>query len=257
MKLEGRVAIVTGAASGIGRAITLTFAREGAYIVINDIDLEKAESLVREIEHIGGRATAIKADVSNSAEVYNMVQYALTTFGSIGVLVNNAAINRSTPTVNLPEAEWDAHMNLNLKGPFLCCQAVGQHMIEQGRGKIINIASVSGHRGVPAVVAYSASKGGVLALTRSLAVEWATHGINVNSVSPGPTMTPMLEKLIEESPSIFADLVKRIPFRRMNQVQDIANAVLFLASSDSDNITGQDIIVDGGSHALHPVYTLP
>ncbi len=186
-----------------------------------------------------------------------MVKLTLDSFSKIDILVNNAAISRSMPTVELPESEWDAHININLKGQFLCSQAVGREMLKQKRGKIINISSVSGHRGVPAFVAYSASKDGVHALTRSLAIEWARYNINVNSVSPGMTMTEMMDGLMKQAPDMLRERVKRIPLKRPNQPEDIAKAVLFLASSESDNIIGQDIIVDGGCHALHGGITLP
>ena len=251
MTLEGKIAIVTGAGMGMGRTDAILLAKEGASVVVADIDLESAENVVAEIKSLGRQAQAVKVDVSSREEVNQMVQKALDTFGRIDILVNNAAVARLVPADELSDADWNSTIDVNLKGVFLCCQAVGRQMIKQGHGKIINIASVSAHRGVPTQVAYAASKGGVLALTRQLAVEWAPFNINVNSISPGTTATPMLMKALENRRQSIQHQTRWIPLSRANKPEDIASAVLFLASPESDNITGQDILIDGGITALY------
>ncbi len=257
MKLENRVAIVTGAGRGIGQTIALALAKEGARVVIDDIDAESANKVADEIKASAGQALSIKADVSNSKDVNELVNKTVDNFKKIDILVNNAGIHKIMPTVELPEALWDSMMNINLKGQFLCCKAVGRQMIQQKRGKIINIASISGRVSRPGEAVYGISKAGVLHLTRELAIEWAKYNINVNAVSPGITMTPLLEEIVKEFPNWSRDYLERIPLRRVNRPEDIANAVLFLASSESDNITGQEITVDCGTSALHPGFTWP
>jgi len=245
--LEGKVAIVTGAGTGMGESHALALAKAGADIVVADIDLELAEKVAGEVESMGCRALAVKVDVSNSEEVKQLVKKTLDAFQKIDILINNAGIDRLYPAEELPEAEWDAMINVNLKGTFLCSQEVGRQMIKQKSGKIINIASTAANRGYQRQAAYSASKGGVLVLTKALAVEWAKYNINVNSVSPGTTMTPLFM-----AQGINVDgRIKRTPLGRLNKPENISDAVLFLASPASDNITGQDILVDGGVAALY------
>jgi len=251
VRLEGKVAIVTGAGTGIGRAIALTFAREGANIVIADVDLNAAEGVASEIGSLGRQTLAMKVDVSDGKDVDELVQKTLDSFNTVDILVNNAGIVKLAPPEDESVADWDSMIDVNLKGQFLCSQAVGKQMIKQKRGKIVNIASTSGHRGMSRQAAYCASKAGVLGLTRTLAVNWAKYNINVNSVSPGTTMTPMLLKAIEDRGISIDYHLKKIPLGRANKPEDIANAALFLASSESDNITGQDILVDGGMTALY------
>jgi len=247
INLEGKVAIVTGAGTGMGESHALALAKAGADMVIADIDPELAEKVAAEIKSTGRRAIAVKVDVSNSDDVRQLVKKTLDAFQKIDILVNNAGIDRLYPAEELVEAEWDAMINVNLKGTFLCSQEVGRQMIKQKSGKIVNIASTAAHRGYQRQAAYSSSKGGVLALTRALAVEWAKHNINVNSVSPGTTMTPLFM-----SQGINAEgRIKRTPLGRLNKPENLSDAVLFLASSASDNITGQDIIVDCGVAALY------
>jgi len=257
MKLEGKVAIVTGAGMGIGRAIALTLAQEGADIVTADIDLELAKKVNEEIKSLGRQAQAIKADVSSSEEVNQLVNKTLDNFKRIDILINNAGITELAPAEEMTETLWDKHIDICLKGPFLCSQAVGRQMIKQKRGKIVNIASIAGHVAMPGNAAYGASKGGVLQLTRVLAVEWAKYNINVNAVSPGVTMTAIVENMMKDHPEMVKNYLARIPTRRAAKPEDIANAVLFLVSSESDDVTGQEIIVDGGVCALHPGYVWP
>jgi NAD(P)-dependent dehydrogenase (short-subunit alcohol dehydrogenase family) len=247
MKLKGRVAIVTGGAMGIGRAYALGLAEEGADIVIADIDLGSAKEVAAEVETLGRRALAVKADVTKKEEVEQLVEKTVSVFGRIDILVNNAGIAQFVPTEELDKADWDRVIGVNLTGELLCAQAVARQMIKQKYGKIINIASTAAHRGLPGLAAYCASKGGIVALTRALAVEWAQHNINVNSVSPGSTVTPMTVGTgldVEKE-------IQRTPLARINQPEDLVGAVVFLASPASDNITGQDILVDGGITALY------
>lgn len=250
MKLEGTVAVVTGAGQGIGRAIALTLAREGAGVVAGDIDLSSAQKVADEIKALARPALAIKADVAMGADVNQLARQTLETFGRVDILVNNAGIDQIISVRNMTEAQWDAHMDVNLKGPFLCSQAFGEHMIKQKYGRIINIASVVVHRTPPGQAAYGASKAGVIILTRVLAIEWARYNINVNSVSPGMVRTPLIEKAQQENPRLFDKWWESIPKRRFIEPGEIANAVLFLASPEADAITGANLVVDGGASAI-------
>lgn len=254
MKLEKKVAIITGGGQGIGRAVALVLAKEGANVVIGDIDLQLAKNVADEIESLGGRAQAIKTDVTKREEVSQLVQKTLDDFKKIDILVNNAGISEPMPFEKISNAHFDRIINVNLKGLLLCSQAVGREMIKRKRGRIINIASQIAHRGVPRFAVYSASKAGVLAITRVLAMEWAKYNINVNAVSPSMTLTAIAERLAKESPDFLKGAGTTRPLRRLNKPEEIASAVLFLASPESDAITGQDITVDGGLDALHPSY---
>ena len=256
MRLKKQVAIVTGAGQGIGRAVALTLAREGATVVVNDIDLEKAEKVAEEIKSQGGQALPVQADVSVGDEVNNLVEKTLDSYKRVDILVNNAGVAKMTRFLELTEAEWDRTMNINIKGQFLCSKAVIAHMIKQKRGKIVNIASLAAHIGAPGLAAYGASKGGVVQLTKALAVELGKYNIMVNAVSPGLTLTDLIKSAVKDRPD-FIEGIDRIPLRRAAEPEDIANAVLFLASSESDYITGQVIIVDGGLMAIHPRMVKP
>ena len=256
MRLEKQVAIVTGAGQGVGRAIALTLAREGATVVVNDIDLEKATKVAEEIKSQGGQALPVKADVSKGDEVNNLVEKTLESYKRVDILVNNAGIAKLTRLLELTEAEWDRTMNVNIKGQFLCSKAVIAHMIKQERGKIVNVASLAAHIGAPGLAAYGASKGGVVQLTKALAVELGKYNIMVNAVSPGLTLTDLIKSAVKDRPD-FIEGIDRIPLRRAAEPEDIANAVLFLASSESDYITGQVLIVDGGLMAIHPRMVKP
>ena len=256
MRLKKQVAIVTGAGQGIGRAVALTLAREGATVVVNDIDLEKAEKVAEEIKSQGGQALPVQADVSVGDEVNNLVEKTLDSYKRVDILVNNAGVAKMTRFLELTEAEWDRTMNINIKGQFLCSKAVIAHMIKQKRGKIVNIASLAAHIGAPGLAAYGASKGGVVQLTKALAVELGKYNIMVNAVSPGLTLTDLIKSAVKDRPD-FIEGIDRIPLRRAAEPEDIANVVLFLASSESDYITGQVIIVDGGLMAIHPRMVKP
>ncbi|MBU2535050.1 MAG: 3-oxoacyl-ACP reductase FabG [Chloroflexi bacterium] len=256
MRLKKQVAIVTGAGQGIGRAIALTLVREGATVVVNDIDLEKAEKVAEEIYAQGGQALPVQADVSKAKDVDILVKKTLDSYKRVDILVNNAGVAKMTRLLELTEAEWDRTMNINIKGQFLCSKAVIAQMIKQKRGKIVNIASLAAHIGAPGLAAYGASKGGVVQLTKALAVELGKYNIMVNAVSPGLTMTELIKSAVKDRPD-FIEGMDRIPLRRAAEPEDIANAVLFLASSESDYITGQVLIVDGGLMAIHPRMVKP
>lgn len=249
MKLDGKVAIVTGGNQGIGKAIALLLAKEGCNVVICDIAVEM-EKTKTEIMKYGREVLAIKCDVSNNTDVKQVVDATLDKFKKIDILVNNAgALGFPKRSENLTEAEWEKTINVDLKGAFLFSQAVGKQMIKRKQGKIVNIASIGGMLGLPNSLAYAVAKGGVLQLTRTLGTEWAKYNITVNAVCPGLTMSPMIQGLSSEMKQYF---LKSIPSGKFAQPEDIANAVLFLASPESDSITGQSIICDGGAITVNP-----
>ena len=247
MKLDNKTAIVTGARRGIGHAIALALAKEGANIVVSDISQEDCQKVVTEIEGLGRRGLAVKCDVTSKAEVDVMVKKAVTEFGKLDILVNNAGIIAFKPFLELTEEDWDNTLNVNLKGQFLCAQAAAKEMSKNKWGRIINIASISsGGCGIafPLIAHYTASKGGVMALTEAIALELTPHGINVNAICPGAIDTDMA-KGIKESGQL-EQILLRIPKGRMGQPEDIANLAVFLASEESDYITGAAIVIDGG-----------
>ena len=234
---------MTGAAQGIGKAIAMLLAQKGADIVISDINLEKAEETAKEVEAIGQRAMAIKVDVANTNDVECMIEAVLERFGQIDILVNNAGIVRDKLILRMTEEDWDAVLNVNLKGTFNCTKAVVKHMSKQRRGKIVNIASVVGEMGNAGQANYSASKAGVIGLTKTIAREFAQRGINVNAIAPGYIETPMTEVLPEK---VKEELRRMIPMERLGRPEDVAEAVLFLVSEASGYITGQVLNVNGG-----------
>ncbi len=247
MKLENRVAIVTGARRGIGQAIAMAMGQEGANIVVCDINLEDSEKVAADIRNMGRKAFGIKCDVSSRREVDAMVARTVRELGKVDVLVNNAGIIAYHPFLEITEEEWDSILAVNLKGQFLCAQAAAKEMVKAGWGRIINIASVSyGGCGIafPLIAHYTASKGGVIALTEALALELSPRGINVNAIAPGAIDTDMA-KPVKESGEIRQVLV-RIPKGRLGRPEDIASLAVFLASEESDYITGAAIVVDGG-----------
>ncbi len=250
MKLDGKVAVVTGGGQGIGYAIAFALAEQGASVVIADINMEVAEATAKEIKAAGHKAVAIKANVSKSQEVNQLVEKTLDKFHQIDILVNNAGVSEPTPTIELTEEGWDRVININLKAPFLCSQAVARHMIKRRQGKIISIASVVSQLAHPTQAAYCASKAGVVLLTKVMAAEWGKYNINVNAISPGAVETPRMKKIRKENPSFLKGRIEATPIGRYIKPREIANAVLFLASSDSDAITGANIIVDGGSSSV-------
>lgn len=248
MKLVGKVAIVTGAGRGIGRAIALAFAREGATIVIVDLNLESAKKVADEAAILGTQSWVIRTDVTKSIEVDRMVKETLEKYGKIDILVNNAggATGRTEPLLDRSEEDWDKGYNLNLKATFLCSKAVGKAMRKQGKGNIINIASIAGHMGYPLGGSYGTSKAGVIQLTKTLAFELAKYNVRVNSVSPGLIRTEKTDETYYSDKETCDWHLALIPLGRLGKPEDIANAALFLASEDSSYVTGTDIVVDGG-----------
>ncbi|MEM4176130.1 MAG: SDR family NAD(P)-dependent oxidoreductase [Nitrososphaeria archaeon] len=242
-ELRDKVVIVTGAGQGIGREIALSFAKNGAKTVLIDIS-ETIFEVLKEIESIGAQGIAIKCDVSNSSETEKAVNKAIEKFGKIDILVNNAGIYPFKQFKDMSEEEWDRVLNVNLKGVFNFTRAALPKMIEQRRGKIINIASIAGAIvGFSNLAHYSASKAGIVGFTRALALEVAQYGINVNAISPGPILTPGIKGMREEN---FEQIRRSIPLGRWGRPEDVANLALFLASEKSDFITGQNIVIDGG-----------
>jgi len=247
MKLDNRTAIVTGARRGIGRAIALALAKEGANVVVSDTSQEDCEKVVAEIEGLGRRGLALKCNVTSRSEVEDMVRKAAAEFGKIDILVNNAGIISFKPFLELTDEDWDNTLNVNLKGQFLCARTVAKEMVKNKWGRIINIASISsGGCGIafPLIAHYTASKGGVIALTEALALELTAQGINVNAICPGAIDTDMV-KGVKESGQL-EQILLRIPKGRIGQPEDIANLAVFLASEDSDYISGAAIVIDGG-----------
>jgi NAD(P)-dependent dehydrogenase (short-subunit alcohol dehydrogenase family) len=242
MRLEGRVALVTGAGGGIGAATARRFAREGATVVVNDVDLELARPLVTELQKEGARALSIAADVTARTDVEAMVDHVVGEFGRLDVLVNNAGVNRDAMSHKMTEEQWDQVLAVNLKGTFLCAQAVLAGMRERGWGRVINTSSV-GSLGNIGQANYAASKAGVIGLTRTLALEYAKYGITVNCVAPGPVMTRMLAGVPE---AIREKIVAKVPVGRIARPEEIAAVHAFLASEDAAFITGQVLFVDGG-----------
>ncbi|MDD4939613.1 MAG: 3-oxoacyl-[acyl-carrier-protein] reductase [Candidatus Omnitrophica bacterium] len=243
MRFENKVAFVTGSAQGIGRDIALKFAAEGADIVIGDINLEKAAKTQAEIEALGRKAAALELDVTNYSKVTETVNKILDKFGKVDILVNNAGITKDALLLRMGDAEWDAVINVNLKGTFNCTKAVSRLMIKERYGRIINIASIIGIIGNAGQANYSASKAGIIALTKTAARELASRNINVNAVAPGFIQTEMTARLPEE---LKAKMLSAIPLARFGNPADIASVCAFLASEEAAYITGQTIIVDGG-----------
>ncbi|GAA3406739.1 3-oxoacyl-[acyl-carrier-protein] reductase [Paenibacillus hodogayensis] len=244
--LEGKVALVTGASRGIGRAIAIVLAEAGADVVVNYAGSEQAaEEVVRHIEGLGRRSFKVKADVASAAEVDEMVKQTLDRFGKIDIMVNNAGITRDNLIMRMKEDEFDQVIATNLKGVFNCIKAVTRPMMKQRSGKIINISSVVGVLGNAGQANYVAAKAGVIGLTKSAARELASRNIAVNAVAPGFIETDMTDKLTAETRE---QMLQQIPFARLGQPEDIARVVRFLASDDSSYMTGQTIHVDGGMY---------
>jgi len=246
--LQGKVAIVTGSRRGIGEGTALIFAEAGADVVVSDAVVEggELEAVADKIKKLGRRCLALQADVSLKADVDNVVRKTLDEFGAIDILVNNAGTGVGKPLMEVNEEEWDRVIDVNLKGCYLFCQAVGRGMIDRKRGNIINIASVEGFKAVrPVANPYASSKAGIMLLTRGLAWELGPHNIRVNAIAPGGVRTEMLRPLWS-NPEALKLFETRTALGRMAEPADIASVALFLASDASSYITGQTIIVDGG-----------
>ncbi len=250
MKLKDKVAWITGGGSGIGRATALRFAKEGASLVLSDVDEAALQDAVKEIEESGAKAVAVVGSVTNREDVQNMVQAALDNFGRLDILINNAGINRDGLVARIKDDEvrlmsdenWDQVLDVNLKGTFLCAQAAAVPMMRQKSGRIVNTSSI-GALGNIGQANYAASKAGVIGLTSTLSLEWARYNIAVNCVAPGATRTRMTEGIPEK---IMESLLAKIPMGRLAEPEEIAAAHLFLASDEAAYVTGQTLFVDGG-----------
>ena len=250
MRLDGKVAMVTGAGSGIGKAIAVAVAEAGADCVPTELPGRMAdlESVCVEIEATGRRAVPLPLRLPDQASIDAVVTGALDAFGRIDILVNNAGVNIPRDALELTEADWDGVLDVNLKGLFFLSQRVAKEMLEGG-GKIVNIASQNGVVGYYKRAAYCSSKAGVVNITRVLALEWATYGINVNAVGPTFILTPLTQSTFDD-PVLREDLLKRIPLGRVGRPEDVVGAVVFLASPAADLVTGHTLLVDGGWTAL-------
>jgi len=243
MDFKDQVVLVTGGARGIGRAIALEFAKAGASVVIADINEEEAKKAALTIEALARSTLSLRLDVTDYANVEEAVNKILDKFSKVDILVNNAGITKDNLLLRMSQADWDAVLNVNLKGAFNCIRAVSRPMLKQRRGKIVNIASIIGIIGNPGQANYSASKAGLIALTKTAAKELASRNINVNAVAPGFIQTEMTDRLPEE---VKQKMKEAIPLDRFGTPGDVAAACLFLASGEADYVTGQTIVVDGG-----------
>jgi NAD(P)-dependent dehydrogenase (short-subunit alcohol dehydrogenase family) len=252
MKLNEKVAVITGSGRGIGREIALRFAREGARVVVADLDETSANAVAAEIAAAGGEVIAIKLDVADPVLVNAAMASTLQRFGRIDVLVNNAGIGSCESVLDLTLAEWERNLRINLTGTFLCAQAAARVMVRQGGGRIVNIASISGQRGGMGRAAYGAAKAGVIQLTRVMAVELAARGVGVNAISPGPVDTEQSRGT--HTPGTRRAYLERIPQKRYGEGAEIAAAAVFLASSDASFIAGHVLNVDGGFDAAGLIF---
>ncbi|NOX61046.1 MAG: glucose 1-dehydrogenase [Chloroflexi bacterium] len=247
--LSGRVAIVTGGCSGIGRAMAAGLARYGARVALAGRTLSKCEAVANELHSAGADALALQTDVSRPEQAQQMVARTVEHWGRLDILINNAAVSQGVPALDMTVEEWRRVMAIDLDGAFYCCQAAGRVMKEMGGGSIINITSLSGLLGYANQAAYAAAKGGLTMLTRALAVEWAPHGIRVNAIAPTWFYTPMSKHILDD-PEKLAEKVKSIPLGRVGQDDDIVGAAIFLASDASKYVTGHILSVDGGKFGL-------
>ena len=247
MKLAGKVALITGGAKGIGKAMAFLFAEEGADISIVDWDLSSAEETVAKVKEKGRKAIAIKSDVADANDVDKAVEKTLKELGDIHILINCAGIAQQVvPTIETPVEHWDKVIGIHLRGTFLFCRRVGQWMVSQKRGKIVNLGSIGGLQGFSGRNAYGPAKAGVMYLAKALAVEWAKYNINVNAIAPGYVMTEMAEDLANQGAIKVDEIKKRTPLRRFARPEEIAKAALFLVSDDASYVTGVTLPVDGG-----------
>jgi NAD(P)-dependent dehydrogenase (short-subunit alcohol dehydrogenase family) len=244
--LPGRVALITGGAGGLGRAIAQGLAASGARVAIGDIDTGSAEVAAAEINAQGGTALALPLDVTDARTIQAAVDLLCKEFGRIDILVNSHGLTKRMPSEDLPEAEWDRVIAVNLKGLFLCCQIVGRVMLQQRNGSIINLASIGGLVALPMSAAYCASKGGVVQLTRTLGVEWASRGVRVNAIAPCSVDTPLVQRVLSAEPEYRSRVIEKIPVGRIAEPNDMVGAALFLASDASVMVTATVLSVDGG-----------
>ena len=258
MRLREKVAIVTGAGAGFGRGIAVGFAKEGATVVVADMDEKRGCESVDIIDDAGARAVFVHTDVSRANDAARLAETTVREFGRIDVVVNNAGVCRLCSVIELTEEEWDTHLDVNLKGAWLVCKYALPHMMKARAGAIVNVASLSGIKARPFMAAYSASKGGLIMLTQQMALEVAPYNIRCNCLSPVFGETPMGEGLLHQGTGIYgvADVqkvrdmvIQGIPLKRAARAEDIAYAALYLASDESRLVTGTNLIIDGGAHA--------
>ena len=245
MEFKGQVALITGAARGIGRAIALSLAKRGADIAVADISSESARETAAEIASLGVKAVPVALDVSKSSEVSGAIEGVVKEFGRLDIVVNNAGITKDGLILRMKEDDWDAVISINLKGVFLCSREAVKVMVKQRYGRIVNIASVVAFMGNPGQANYSASKAGIVGLTKTIAKEYASRGITANAVAPGFIATAMTDALAE---NVREEMLKSIPVGKFGSVDDVANAVVFLSSPETAYITGQVIHVNGGMY---------
>jgi gluconate 5-dehydrogenase len=247
--LTGRVAIVTGGSIGLGRQMAEGLAEMGAHLVLCARKKERCHQAAEELESLGVKAIALRCDVTSKGSIQEAIDATVSQFGRIDVLINNAGISWGAPVEDMRLEDWNKVIETNLTGPFLCAQAVGKVMMQQGRGKIINIASVAGLGGAPPelpAIGYHASKGGVISFTKDLACKWAKHNIQVNAIAPGWFPTHMSNRVLEHHKELF---LSHIPLRRFGNEHDLKGAAVFLASDASNYVTGHVLVVDGGQSA--------
>ncbi|MCL6443011.1 MAG: SDR family oxidoreductase [Alicyclobacillus sp.] len=253
--LEGKVAVITGAGSGIGRSIAMHYANEGATVVVADLNEEAAQRVVAELRSVAPESMAIQVDVTDKASCQAMFQKVSETYGRIDIAGNNAGVSTMSRIIDLTEEEWDLNMNVNAKGVFLCTQAVLPYMIKQGGGRIINTASMAGKRGTPLLAHYAASKWAVIGFTKSTALEVAEHGITVNCVCPGYVKTSMQEREIVweaklrglQPQEVYEEYIRLTPLKRIETADDVARIYVFLASHLAEFVTGEAVDVTGGA----------
>ena len=245
MRLANRVALVTGEGSGIGQAIAVTFAKEGAKVVVADRYLDRAEAVAKTIREAGGDGLALKADVSSQSEVNGMAESAIAHYGKVDTLVNNAGLSLGSDIVTIDEATWDLNINVVLKSVYLCSKAILPNMLANKQGAIVNISSVNGLTGI-GEEAYSAAKAAIINLTQNMAVRYGRYNVRTNVICPGTIQTPIWAERVAKEPDVFTKLAKWYPLGRVGQPEDIAKAALFLVSDDAAWITGVTLTVDGG-----------
>ncbi len=243
--IEDKIAIVTGAARGIGREIALVFAYSGAHLILVDVLKKELMKTAEEVDRTGRKNLSIATDISNTKEIKRLIRDVLNEFNRIDILVNNAGVIDNNPATEVTEEQWDKTLSVNLRSLFFLSQAVGRHMIKERRGKIINIASQAGVIALENHAAYSASKAGIISITKTLALEWGKFNINVNAIAPTVILTPLGKKAWAD-PQIRAEMLKKIPLGRFGEPSEVASIALFLASEASSLITGSTIMADGG-----------
>jgi NAD(P)-dependent dehydrogenase (short-subunit alcohol dehydrogenase family) len=247
MRLQDKVGVITGAGSGIGKATALACAREGAHVVVFDLNREAAETTARELTGIGRRALAVGGDVTSEADIDRLTEAAMREFGRIDLLVNNAGVaDQIVPTLEQSVQTWERVMDIHLKGMYLCCRRAGREMVRQMEGRIVSISSVAGMVGFPMRTAYGPAKAGIAHLTRVLAVEWAKYNVRVNAIAPGYVRTPLVARVIDDGKLDEKHIVDRTPLGRLARPEEIAAAAVFLLSDEASYITGVTLPVDGG-----------